>query len=293
MNIQQLLATFESETFDRKRQFHINRAELLHDILCLANAYGDSERYLLFGQADDGKIVGVGMDPSRLTNAQLSDFLRGSSLNRIPAIRLEELNVEGLLVVVLHIRNRPDKPFFAMKDKRDGASTVRAGVIYTRIGDTNVPMGESAPDDMIELMWRERFGLGLDARTRFYRLIEQTSQWTRIRGHRVYQYHDRFPEFTVEEADEKSQVFDEPWTRKFPDKTAYKYTLEVRYLTTTLERWSFVSCDGGRYHIPLPEHDGTGNFSLPADSPKLKLARQLWQQVDLGTALGRAEIRLV
>lgn len=293
MNIQALLSASESETFDRKQQFHGNRAELLHDILCLANAYADSERYLLFGQANNKTIVGIGADQNRLTNAQLNDFLRASSLNRIPTVQLAEHNIEGMLLDLLTIRNRPDKPFFVMKDKRDGNCTVRAGVIYTRIGDTNIPLGESAPDDMVELMWRERFGFGLDARGRFYRLLDQPSRWTRVAGHRFYQYHDQFPEFTVERAGEKAQVFDEPWTRRFSDKTAYKYTLEVRYLTTTLERWPFVSCDGERFQIPLPDLDSNGNFTLRANSPRLTLARQLQQQSDLNGALVRAKIQLV
>jgi hypothetical protein len=32
-------------------------------------------------------------------------------------------------------------------------------VIYTRLGDTNIPRNETAPEDHIEIMWKEHFGL--------------------------------------------------------------------------------------------------------------------------------------
>lgn len=74
----------ESEWLDFKREYHDNTADLLHDVLCLANAYADSDRYLVFGVANDRNAHDVANDPNRKTNADLHDFLRQVHLNRIP-----------------------------------------------------------------------------------------------------------------------------------------------------------------------------------------------------------------
>ena len=42
----------ESRYWDFKLQHHENNAELIHDILCLANAEHDGQRYLIFGVED-------------------------------------------------------------------------------------------------------------------------------------------------------------------------------------------------------------------------------------------------
>jgi len=61
--------------------------------------------------------------------------------------------------MALQILNTSKKPYFTLKDFLVGKALVRAGVIYTRLGDTNIPLKETAPEDHIEIMWRERFGI--------------------------------------------------------------------------------------------------------------------------------------
>ena len=290
MSLDELLQFAESPGFDRKRQFHANRVELLHDLLCLANAYHDADRYLLFGQTDSREIVGIENDPARIHNAQLHDYLRQCPLNRIPTLELRFEFVGSHQIGVLRIHNRPDKPFFLIRDKEHQGRMLRAGVVYSRLGDTNVPMGESAPEDHIELMWRERFGLGLDPLARFHRLLEAAEEWVELSE--TYRYHRRFPEFTVQRGRTLRDPFTEEWTQRFADPSALSYELDIRYLTTLLERWTFVSCDGHRYQIPLPRRQGDA-YVLRADSPHLKLARQGWQYRNLDAALATAQITLI
>jgi hypothetical protein len=292
MSLAPLLAAKESVWFDRKRLFHANRIELLHDILCLANAYHDGDRYLIFGQADDLTVTGVSQDENRLTNAALHDFLRQSSLNRIPTLELLFESENNLDLGVIHIVNRPDKPFFVTTDRSHQGKTLRAGVIYTRLGDTNIPMGTSAPEDQIELMWRERFGLGLTPFARFQRLLDSAADWVEIRGE-DYRYHRQFSEFTIRNGKDINLQFNETWTKKFPDPNASSYYKEVYYNGTLIERMVFVSCDGGRYQIPLPERDDNGRFIIARNSTAMRLALQLWQYLPLEEAIARAGIELV
>ncbi len=173
-----LLIKDESEYLDFKEKFHSSNVRLIHDILCLANAYSESDRYLIYGVKDDKTISGIESDPNGKTNAEIQDLLRQSNFNRIPTISLTNFdNIQGHTIALLIIKTRPDKPFYITKDKTEGKDTLRAGVIYTRLGDTNIPLRETAPEDHIELMWRERFGIDLDPLTRVLRMIEPKELW--------------------------------------------------------------------------------------------------------------------
>jgi hypothetical protein len=159
IDLETLLVQKECAWLDFKREYHTNNAKLLHDILCLANAKHEGDRYLIFGVSDDATVFGVESDPKRKTGADLNDFLRKLALNRIPEIEIDTQINAGHRVDLLRIKNAAAKPYFVAKDYTDAGVTVRNGVVYTRLGDTNIPAGETAPEDHIELMWRERLGL--------------------------------------------------------------------------------------------------------------------------------------
>lgn len=57
MDLDSLLRQREAEWLDFKKEYHDNNASLLHDILCLANSYSNSDRYLVFGVADDHSLL--------------------------------------------------------------------------------------------------------------------------------------------------------------------------------------------------------------------------------------------
>lgn len=290
MELRDLLNEDESEWLDFKEKFHVNNVEMLHDILCLANSYSyvETDRYLVFGIKNDKSICGVEADSNRKTNANVQDLMRQSNLNRVPTVRLCVENRSGHIVAILEIKNRPDKPFFVTKDKTSGKSVLRAGVVYTRLGDTNTPLKESAPEEHIELMWRERFGLGLAPLARLYRLLDEKENWVTVGGE-SYLYHKEFPEFTIRDGETLNENFVEPWTRKFPDPHAYSYHVEIRYLTTVLKKTLFISCDGGRYSIPAPKRVDNEHWVIQKRSLEYKIAsicRQYWPLSDVLASKG-------
>jgi hypothetical protein len=280
MDIAELLSLPESEWLDFKLKYHDNTATFLHDVLCLANAYSEGDRYLVFGISDDRKLVGVATDDKRRTNASVQDLLRNANLNRIPTCRLDAHEVDGVTIDVLTIKNRPDKPFFVKKDYENRGERVRNGVVYTRLGDTNIPKGESAPEDHVELMWRERFGLGLTPLERANRLLDEPEHWKKIGGD-AYLYHEQFPEFTIVDGDAMNEDFAEEWTKQYPEKRAWSFDVQLRYLTTKLDRFTFVGCDGGRYRIPLPKPVKIGpekwKYVIKTSSTAWKLSK-IYQQ---------------
>jgi hypothetical protein len=265
------LSSPEAEHYDRKQEFHSNNAELLHDILCLCNSFTDQDRFLVFGVDDNGTVVGIADDANRKTNSNFQDLIRQSNFNRLPSVNYMETELSGTVIGILRIRNRPDKPFFLTQDKREGKVTVRAGVIYTRLGDTNIPVKESAPDEMIELMWRERFGFGLTPLERMHRLLADTESWVSI-DEDNYLYHREFPEFTIQRGKELVDPFKEPWVDRFPDSNAYSFYVTLNYHTTVLDQIAFVVVDGGRYTIPLPTPVGPHEYCMDSASVGFRIA---------------------
>lgn len=55
INIDELLEHEESDFLDYKREWHTNKASLVHDILALSNSLAKTNRYLILGIADDGQ----------------------------------------------------------------------------------------------------------------------------------------------------------------------------------------------------------------------------------------------
>lgn len=287
-----LLLEHESEWLDFKAQFHSETLTLIHDILCLANSYTDNNKYLVFGIEDNKTVRGVESDPNRKRNAEIQDLLRQSNFNRIPTVTLRSYSgVQGHAVDVLEIRNRPDKPFFLIKDKQGAGKVIRAGVVYTRVGDTNIPLKETAPEDHIELMWRERFGLGLDPLSRLLKLLDDDSSWVTVHGD-SYIYHKMFPEFTICDGEQVCDNFVEPWTQNFPNPKASSYYVECRYLTTILKKALFVTCDGGRYSVPAPSLEN-GTWIIDTSSLEWKIAKIYQQYLPLPTALPSKGVILV
>jgi hypothetical protein len=291
MNITKLIKEKESEYLDFKQQYHDSNVDLIHDILCLSNSYHEGDRYLVFGIDDSKKIIGVENDPKRKTSANIQDLLRQSNFNRIPTIRLENVKIENHEIDILTITNRPDKPFFLLKDKSDRGKTIRNGVIYTRLGDTNTPLKETSPEANIELMWRERFGFDLAPLELAKRLLEEKENWIKVKEDQ-YLYHKYRPEFVIRDGKTVNANFKEPWTETFPDRSAQSFEVCVYYQTTILIKVIFVHCDGYNYRIPLPEIKGN-KFFIKTNSLEWKIAEIYSQDYPLTDILPNLGINLV
>lgn len=294
--LQQLIGYDESEWLDFKQEWPANNVTLIHDLLCLMNAYADSNRFLVFGVDDSRNVVGVQKDLNRKNNAEVHDLLRQSNFNRFPTLDVVTVSTNGDEVDVIVIADRPDKPFYLIADKRYGQKHLRAGVVYTRLGDTNTPLRECAPDEHVELMWRERFGFGLTPMQRFERLIDDVDNWERV-DEDSYLYHKEFPEFTIRDGRELNDSFRESWTTKFPDSSASSFEVELRYHSTVLKKLTFVRCDGVRYRVPMPKFQNTSGsvrYQVNTDGLGYRVA-QLYQQYrdDLDNALRTADVDLI
>lgn len=273
MKLSFLLNQNECEWLDFKEVFHDNNVKLLHDIICLANAQTDQDRYLVFGITDNKTITGIENDKNKKESSDIQDLLKKSNFNRLPDIRLEYIESENNhKIALLRIYNKPNKPYFLTKDKLKDKYRLRAGVIYTRIGDTNTPLEECAPEDHIEQMWKERFGMNLPPILRMEKLLEQIDAWIHV-GHEGNLHHRDFPEYRILEGKTLNQDFQEEWTQKFPDKHASSFYVELWFNNTMLKQCSFVLTDGARYSIPFPERINDGKWRIKKNSIEFKIAK--------------------
>ena len=182
---------------------------------------------------------------------------------------------------VLVIEDKPHKPYYLVEDYRSKETKVRAHHIYTRVGDTNTPLPDTAPPHEIERMWRDRFGLDKPPLERAKRYLLEPDAWLPMSEDEFMGntfYHRIFPEFNLR-VDEASKVVarNEEWTRGEirTDNNAAGY-YKLYYHQTLLNRTRFVIFDHRKKSMVAPDWGprGTGRFYFyRADSIAYALQR--------------------
>lgn len=90
----------EGGYWDFKLEWHDNKADLLHDIICLANNMENRDAYLIFGVKDKTcQIIGINEDDNRnrLNTVEVVNFLRDKKFvgDIRPMARVETIDIEG------------------------------------------------------------------------------------------------------------------------------------------------------------------------------------------------------
>ncbi len=144
----------EASHYDFKQEWQSasKDADLLHDILCLANNTDNVDAYLIIGVTDSYHVVGV--TEWRKSN-EIFDYLRSKKFagSHIPEVQIHKLYYKHHKIDVIEIKSSKHVPFYLEEKYRD------VGVqIYTRVGDTNTPKNECASYNDVEKLWRIHFG---------------------------------------------------------------------------------------------------------------------------------------
>ena len=149
--ITQLIATHrEDDWWDFKREHHNDKAELVHDILCMANNRARRDSYIIFGVEDNTfSILGVENDERRRNQQNIVDILRNISFagGVRPRIEVQTITIDSHEIDVLIIKDSFETPFYLEKEYRDKlvknekselyGKIVRAYHIYTRVVGKN------------------------------------------------------------------------------------------------------------------------------------------------------------
>lgn len=248
----------ESEFLDFKQTFHSNNADLIHDILCMANSSHEGNRYLVFGISDNKEIIGIDEQEVILSH-NLYDLFKNINLNRIPKIELRSTLINDKTIFFIEIHDLPNKPYFLLKDYHFQGRQVRAGVIYTRTGNTNTSISSTALDHEIEKMYLERLGLNKSPMERFERYLANTHEWvcrdpdrpTKDRIKELVFHYKPFPEFTIH-MDYFGKISPFEWELEFEGELS-QYLLRLKFHTTELERFSVLRDDWANYQTVVPE----------------------------------------
>lgn len=261
MNLSDLINYNESDWLDFKSEWHSNTADLVLDILCLANSDAKTDRYLIIGYNENSQKI-VNLTSNRKNRDELSDILSKANFNRIPTINLQTIQIDNQELDIVTIAKTNYRPYFLTKDKQFDKTLVRSGVIYTRNGSVNTPKDSSASENQIADMWRERFGLTLSPMERLQIYIQDTDNWKQVENplensNDWAYYYDIFPEFTI--------IF-----RNIPfadyDKSIKSYKVYgktigsssdshyiMKYHTTILDSGEFTIMDNHRNYLIDPD----------------------------------------
>lgn len=278
----------EGPYWDFKLQHHNNSANLIHDVLCLANADHAGPRYLIFGVDDQSfALQSIAGTTGRKTQTDIVSLFRDNANkffeSRYPDFYLTALQHNGKSLDVLVIEDKPHKPYYLVQDYRSRETRVRAHHIYTRISDTNTPLPESAPPHEIQRMWRERFGLDDPPLERVKRHLLEHDAWMSMSVDEFVGntfHHRNFPEFTLRVADASDVVArDEEWTRGEirTDNNAAGYYL-LYYHQTLLDRTRFVIFDHRKKSMVAPDWKprGAGRFYFYTDDSIAYALQRFW-----------------
>ncbi len=238
--------------WDFKREHHLNKADLLHDVLCLANIIHSGDRYIIFGVSDDYEIIGLSDQSQRRKQADIIDYFRAKRFanHNAPTIKLETIFIEDKQLDILVIKDERTKQFYLIEDEFYKGVSIRAGVIYARQHDSNTAKNGCANPKDIESMWRERFGLDQKASDRFRDILLDYNNWQYDGVSKAYYELD--PDYTIEIGNVESIGGKYWWEEGLHEKPA-KYFYSLKFKSTELHSLLVVHYRNECLKFPFPD----------------------------------------
>lgn len=241
--------------WDFKQNPHNNNAELLHDILAMANCLHDGNRYIIIGVKDpkeNCEIVGSNQK-TRKTQSDLIDFISTKNFaGDFPEVSLEIIQINNFEIDVIIIHNNPLKPYFLKRDFKDKGCIVKANYIYSRISDRNTPINESCDYSTIKEMWKEQFCLSLTPLEQMKLLLKKYNEWFKDFDNNIV-YHRQFSNYKInfsEATEIRSET--EPFNKFYENENAYIGEAEFIYESTILFKLTYLYVDGMHQMIAKP-----------------------------------------
>ena len=268
--IESLIALKQEGSFwDFKEDYSDNKADFLHDIICMANNLENRDSYIIFGVNNSREVVGIEASTKRKDQEAIIRFLRDKKFagGIRPSVHLVTITINGKVLDVLIIKESTQTPFHIIEDFVDRGRTVRANSIYTRVGDTNTPIDKTADIDKVEHLWKKRFGIDLSIFERLHIALSDWENWGVYSGrfgnnefiqggnwgNQDYIIHRLFPEFRIELDKESHQEWDCETMRCFYiNQTAGHWNAKVFYNNTEIFTFLIAHVDEYRKYLPVP-----------------------------------------
>jgi len=283
----------EGTFWDFKSKWH-DGGDLLQDIVSLANNIDNDDAYLIFGISDDFLVNGVESAPfneNRKTSASLTQFINSAPFgdgNR-PSISLHTITLNNHQVDVIRIKASNKVPFF-LSNVHQG---LQAGVVYSRRNDVNTGKGSATPSDMVEKLYRIRFGLDKTIMERMHILLDEFDNWGCYSkgiyhdwksggdwGNIDYIFHKAFPEFKIQIVNEGQKWDKEPLMCFYLGNHFVQYHAVIMYHSTTIYEFEIVALEEYRKYIPIPRIDSLISQKAKNDSGHDELVRFYYETKD-------------
>ncbi len=262
----------EDEWWDFKYEHHHNKADLVHDIICMANNRANRDSYIICGVEDKTfNIVGVENDPHRRNQQNIVDILRSVSFagGVRPRVEVRTIQIDDHEVDIIIVKNSFDVPYYLEKsyqdndiqsdDSKKGKKVVNQYHIYTRVVDNNTAIDKNADINDIEFLWKKRLGLIDTPLQLIYKLLQKPDDWEYEDN--VY-YHKLYPQYTIKnEFDCDRDGFNEDCREENPamyhyaqcDTRTHYGRISIFHYSTKLYSCQSSSLDGARALVPCPE----------------------------------------
>lgn len=242
----------EGDYWDFKEEHHSNKADLVHDIICMANNRADRDGYIIYGVTNDFEIKGLEAEENRRNQQCLIDLLRSKKFGGgiRPTVELRTIYIQSKEIDVLIIKNSTDTPYYLTADFSERGRIVRANFIYTRVSDTNTPINESADVNHVEYLWKKRFLLNRPPLEQVHKRLHNKEEW-KEQGEAYYNVYN--PEFKIEI--EYDEDFGDPefYSYLMTNESSSYGNVKVSYFGTILYTQRFAVLDGGRYMTIVPD----------------------------------------
>ena len=242
----------EGEYWDFKREWHKNKTDLLHDIICMANNLTGHDGYIIIGVDEDESysLADVSNNDNRYNTQKIVDFLSTKKFAGYikPKVYVETLSIDDTCIDVIVIVSDENVPYYLV-ERYEG---VHQNNIYTRVGDTNTPINRSADLNDIEKLWKRRFGISLSAIEKFKRYLKEPENWAEIE-HEEGMYYKYAPEFRIIETPDNTRTAYEYYMFSQIDSRPHWKLINLYYHQTPMKQVICNLLDDGRYFTPAPD----------------------------------------
>ncbi|MDD2256553.1 MAG: ATP-binding protein [Bacteroidales bacterium] len=250
----------EGGFWDFKRSWHESNADLLHDIICMANNIENRDAYIIIGVANSGEFNDISSDENRKITEQLINFLRTKRFvgQFRPIVKVETLSIEGNTLDVIVIENTTNTPYVLEEDfvdkkrpQADKHKVIKQGNIYTRIQDTNTPVDKTADYDKAELLWKKRFHLNASPLDRFNYYIKDTANWIfdSYANELYYKYSNEL--FKIKELSQGEKGTNTVWDFIGMYRPWSKFRVEITWQNVVIKTDEVIS--NSKYSVLMPD----------------------------------------
>lgn len=276
----------EGAYWDFKMEWHEKIEDLIKDIVCFTNTVHDKDSYIIFGVNDSQQIVG--MKQPRRKQADIIDALSKLQFATVhtPEISVNTVILDGKEIDVLTVYNTEQTPVFL----KQNYGKMKAGCIYARVADRNTPDNGNANLELIELLWKKRFGLTKPALSFILDHLSNKHEWNEERQsyYNIYR-----PEYSLQirEYDDTDRNADEFYGYVQTNESMFFEELAIIANNSTLMTHQLAVLDSGRLTVPIPEwgyirrdqyyHDSVAYKYYVKDSDTYKLLQFLYDPTNM------------